>query len=226
MGRKIFISYKYADNQVQNLPMQSNSTVRDYVDVLEKLIDTSDHIYKAESSGEDLSNLQEETIWSKLRDRIFDSTLTLIMISPNMREKRKQDRDQWIPWEVSFSLRTQTRKTQSGNTYTSNPNALLAVVLPDIYGSYEYFLQSKNCCQSGCRLLKTDTLFEIIRNNMFNNATCSKRICNTGSTIWSGSASYIASVKWCDFLKDMDTYINESYDRQKHLDDYDIHIQL
>lgn len=226
MGRKIFISYKYADNQVQNLPYQSNSTVRNYVDVLESLIDKSDHIYKAESSGEDLSMLQEETIWSKLRDRIFDSTITLIMISPNMRETWMQDRDQWIPWEVSFSLRTQTRRTQTGNTYTSNPNALLAIVLPDIYGSYEYFLQTKNCCQSGCRLLKTDRLFEIIRNNMFNNASCSKRTCSTGSIVWSGNSSYIASVKWCDFLKDMDTYINEAYDRQKHLAEYDIHVQL
>ena len=64
MGHKIFVSYKYADDQVANLAGQRNSTVRDYVDKLEDYFDSSSHIYKGESSGEDLSQLEEETIWS------------------------------------------------------------------------------------------------------------------------------------------------------------------
>lgn len=36
MGKKIFVSYKYADEQVENLVMGENSTVRDYVDEFEK----------------------------------------------------------------------------------------------------------------------------------------------------------------------------------------------
>lgn len=31
MGKKIFVSYKYKDNQVRNLSIYENSTVRDYV---------------------------------------------------------------------------------------------------------------------------------------------------------------------------------------------------
>ena len=31
-GKKIFVSYKYADAQVENLSYRDNSTVRDYVD--------------------------------------------------------------------------------------------------------------------------------------------------------------------------------------------------
>ena len=46
MGHKIFVSYKYADDQVANLVGQSNSTVRDYVDKLEDYFDSSSHIYK------------------------------------------------------------------------------------------------------------------------------------------------------------------------------------
>ena len=146
MGHKIFVSYKFADDQVKDLAGQQNSTVRDYVDELENYFDSSSHIYKGESSGEDLSELAEETIWSKLRDRIFDSTMTIVFISPGMKEPEKAEKDQWIPWEVSFSLRTTTRKNQNGDTYTSNPNAMLAVVLPDADGSYDYFLEKKNCC--------------------------------------------------------------------------------
>ena len=57
MGHKIFVSYKFADDQVKNLNGQQNSTVRDYVDELENYFDNSSHIYKGESSGEDLSEL-------------------------------------------------------------------------------------------------------------------------------------------------------------------------
>ena len=53
MGRKIFVSYKYADDQVESLSAFGNSTVRDYVTAFEKLIDESDHIYKGESEDEE-----------------------------------------------------------------------------------------------------------------------------------------------------------------------------
>lgn len=160
MGHKIFVSYKYADDQVKNLDGQSNSTARDYVDKLEEYFGSSSHIYKGEKDGEDLSQLEEDTIWSKLRDRIFDSTMTIIFISPGMKVAGEVEKDQWIPWEVSFSLRTTTRKRQNGDTYTSNPNAMLAVILPDANGAYSYFLEKKNCCSSDCTLYHTGVTFD------------------------------------------------------------------
>ncbi len=36
MGRKIFVSYKYADDQVENFIWYINATVRDYVDKFEE----------------------------------------------------------------------------------------------------------------------------------------------------------------------------------------------
>lgn len=226
MGHKIFVSYKYAEGQVKNLPGQNNSTVRSYVDELENYFDDSTHIYKGESSGEDLSNLGEETIWSKLRDRIFDSTMTIVFISPGMKVWWQAEKDQWIPWEVSFSLRTTKRKNQNGDTYTSNPNAMLAVVLPDTNGSYDYFLEKKSCCSGGCLYHHTGKTFEIVRKNMFNYKSGDTYVCDSGATMWRGEASYIRSVKWCDFIADTDVYIEAAYTRQKNISDYEIHVNL
>lgn len=226
MGHKIFVSYKFADDQVKNLNGQQNSTVRDYVNELEDYFDNSSHIYKGESSGEDLSELTEETIWSKLRDRIFDSTLTIVFISPGMKEFWKTEKDQWIPWEVSFSLRTTTRKKQNGDTYTSNPNAILAVVLPDTNGSYDYFLEKKSCCSEGCLMHHTNNTFNIIRKNMFNLKSADTHVCDSGSTIWRGEPSYIRSVKWSDFITSIEVHIDAAYTRQKNINDYNIHVNL
>lgn len=52
------------------------------MDKLEELIkDKTADIYKGESDGEDLSQLFDATIWNKLKNRIYDSTLTIVMLS-------------------------------------------------------------------------------------------------------------------------------------------------
>lgn len=73
MGRKIFVSYKYRDNNVENIIGMDGKvglcTVRNYVDKLEEILkDKAEHIYKGESDGEDLSQLSDDTIWEKLKN--------------------------------------------------------------------------------------------------------------------------------------------------------------
>ncbi len=223
MERKIFVSYKYADDQVENLILGENSTVRDYVDKFEKKLDSSDNIYKGESQGEDLSDLSDNTIWEKLKDRIYDSSVTIVFISPGMRETGKKDRDQWIPWEVSYSLKETSRKNKNGDPVTSHSNAMLAVVIPDENGSYSYYLETKNCCSDGCTMHYTNRLFEIIRKNKFNRIkNASKRTCDNNETVWSGTCSYIEAVKWSNFIVNYQKYVNSAVERQKHIDEYDI----
>ena len=222
MGKKIFVSYKYGDDQVENLSYYENSTVRDYVTKFEDVLDSSDNIYKGESDGEDLSVLSDDTIWKKLKDRIYDSSVTVIFISPGMKENWKLERDQWIPWEISYSLKEVSRKNKNGQAVTSRSNAMLAVVLPDSNGSYSYYLESRNCCGSGCTTHHTDKLFSIIRKNKFNLKNPNKKICDTGETIWYGEYSYIKAVKWSEFIKNYSTYIISACERQDNIDDYDI----
>lgn len=223
MGNKIFVSYKYADNRVENLPYSYDSTVRDYVDKFEDKLDSSDNIYKGESDGEDLSQLSDDSIWEKLKDRIYDSSVTIVFISPGMRENWKNDKDQWIPWEISYSLKETSRKNKNGEAVTSHTNSMLAVVLPDQNGSYTYYLEPKNCCSGGCVMHQTSLLFEIIRKNKFNRIKkSSKHTCDNNDTVWSGTCSYIESVKWSDFISDYQKYVNKAIERNDHIDEYDI----
>lgn len=223
MGKKIFISYKYADDQVKNLVLGKNSTVRDYVDEFEEKVDSSDDIFKGESDGEDLSDLSDDTIWERLKDRIYDSSVTIVFISPGMKETVKKDRDQWIPWEVSYSLKETSRKNKKGDSVTSHSNAMLAVVLPDENDSYTYYLESKSCCSGGCTTHHTDRLFTIIKKNKYNRTeNASKRTCDNNNTIWTGTCSYIEAVKWSNFITDYQKYVDSAVDRQDHIDEYDI----
>jgi hypothetical protein len=217
MGKKIFVSYKYADKlvrQFQGSSVWSPTRVRDYVDILQSKIDHSDHIYKGEDDGEDMSTLADSTIGSKLGDKIFDSSVTIVFISKGMKENNKPEKDQWIPWEISYSLREQSR--QYGNSKT---NAVLAVVLPDENGSYEYFMEYNSVCNS--TTFKTDRLFSILRENMFNKKNPETYTCN-GSTIYTGYFSYIYTVKWDDFINNINQYIEISLTIWRNRNDYNI----
>lgn len=224
MGHKIFVSYKYADDDVKNLTWCGNSTVRDYVTEFQNKLSAEDDINKGEEDDEDLSSLSDDAIWEKLKTRIYDSSVTVVFISPNMRESGKSDRDQWIPWEISYSLKEISRKTKTGKSVTSRSNAMVAVVLPDSNGSYSYYLESKTCCSSYCTTHHTDKLFTILAQNKFNLKNPTTRDCtNTEGKIWtSPNPSYIGAVKWDAFIADYKTYIDAAIERQDNIDDYTI----
>ena len=209
MGKKIFVSYKYADNQVKNLTWYKDSTVRDYVDEFEEKVSSYDDI------------------WEKLKDRIYDSSVTIVFLSPGMKERNKKDRDQWIPWEISYSLKETSRKNKKGEAITSHTNAMLAVILPDTTGSYDWYLEAKNCCISHCTFHRTDKVFNIIRRNKFNRIkNGNNHICDNNEKIWTGTCSYIEAVKWDDFITDYHKYVDMAVDRQDNINEYDIYKEI
>ncbi|GAA0875200.1 hypothetical protein GCM10009118_16090 [Wandonia haliotis] len=232
MGKKIFVSYKYLDAQVQDLDIHEDvdygwtkiktkvtTTARHYVDELEGLLEEEDHIYKGEDDGEDMSTLADSTIASKLGDKIFDSSVTIVLVSKGMKNAYNIEKDQWIPWEISYSLKEQTR--EGGRSKT---NAVLAVVLPDQLGNYDYFIVDNTCSKCNCRTLKTNFLFQILRDNMFNInkpvfTDCTNHVDNQP---YKGESSFIHSVKWLDFANDPGKYIDLALDIRAKLDEYNI----
>lgn len=222
MGRKIFISYKYGDSNV--FPLKSPigefvepTKVRDYIDELQKLLAADDHINKGEADGEDMSDFKDSTIESKLRDKIYDSSITIVAISPNMKESGKAETDQWIPWEISYSLKEHSRDGR-----TSRTNAVLAVVLPDKNNSYGYYLNQNTCCSSKCRSLKTYTLFQILRDNMFNAKDLIGSPCDNGDKVYTGDSSYIYSVNWDKFKANIGYYLDKAVELNGNIDKFNI----
>ena len=214
MARKIFVSYKHDDNSVA--PIGTGTTARTYVDELIDVFE-GDEIYKGERN-EDLSKFKNETIESHLRDKIYDSSITIVLISPNMKDDGDES-EQWIPWEISYSLKEITR-----NERTSQTNAVLAIVLPDNNNSYEYFIKENTCEVCHCRTLCTDRLFRILQKNMFNikqpeYCDCQHHFKNT---VFIGYSSYIFSIQWSNFIGDKEKYIKISEEICEKIDDYNI----
>lgn len=191
MGRKVFVSYRYGDDNVQALSGKSifdKTTVRDYVDRLESNLGKT-NVYKGEHDGEDLSHLSKPIIENKLKDRMYDSSVTIVMVSPGMKDACKPDEDQWIPWEISYSVKLSTR-----NGRTSQRNAILAVILPDRNGRYDYATANNSV---------RDVMPDILRKNI-----------NDG---------YALKVNWDDFQYNRDTWIEKAISARNNTPDYKIH---
>ena len=224
MGRKIFISYKYKDANVRQLEQDNpyhQTIVRDYVDVLQILLEKyGNNINKGEKDGEDMSVLEDATIQSLLGDKIYDSSITLVLISPNMKDPLLPETDQWISWAVSYSLREQSR-----NGRTSKTNAVMAIVLPDANNSYEYYIKEHTCPYCNSRTLFTGRLFKVLSVNMFNRyyptfSTCIHHDANNRPE--TGECSYIPSVKWIDFISDVEGNLQRVERIKENIEAYNI----
>lgn len=224
MARNVFVSYKYADENVQQLWGHNPTRTRHYVNEVEKLLAAEGQIYYGEHDREDLSDWSEDQIWEELKDKIFYTSCTIVLISPNMKEPNRYDKSQWIPWEISYSLRETVREDRK-----SHRNAILAVVLPDKNGNYDYALSANHCCQNGCTTYKTDRMFTIIRENMFNRKNPNTNVCSQATTVWYGEFNYIPMVRWDYFvghvaeLIERAERIKDDYERN---DSYELHLSV
>ncbi len=223
---KIFISYKYGDKYVRQNDSCNYSdwlfgtengnylTARDYVThLMEKVL--TDHQNKAEKDNEDISDLTEEVIQKKLYDRIYDSTVTLVLISKNMKEGG-EEKLQWIPREISYSLKEKTREDR-----TSYTNGILAIALPDESDSYDHAIIHKSC---GVRSWQTHSFFKIIKDNMFNRVDKNQTLCNSCLSYHhhGDDHSYIHPVKWDDFVANHNKYIDHVLDLKERLNEFEL----
>lgn len=232
MGKKIFVSYKYKDVRVAKLQdsfyeevngqmifNQRLTRVRDYVDLLQDKIGR-DNINLGERDGESLEDFSDEKIETLLKQRIRQCSVTIVMISKGMNDG-KSEREQWIPWEISYSLRV---VTTAGNN--KQMNAVLGVVLPDETGNYNWYYTSNPNCNSITH--HTSQLFKILQDNMFNILEKEFRECNGTQIHTKDEPSLIKTVNWDNFMNsnDYNYYIGKAIEIKDDVDSYDKHVNL
>jgi hypothetical protein len=217
---KVFISYKYGDDQVWQgldqkfwaeetdkdtgvITKETKATGRAYVNLLEAVMG-KENILKGEKQDESLKGKTEDQIWETLKPRVHDSSVTLVLISRGMKDFFEPEAEQWMPNEIRYSLWQVPRGEK-----TSATNALLGVIVPDRNGSYGYIYEKSSCSDCGhIKVLNHKTnphLFNILRGNIFNRKndngnTCQGAYCS--STIYDGDHSYLHLLTMEEFLKD------------------------
>lgn len=233
MGRKIFVSYKYKDEKVTKLQdyfyeevdgimkfNYRNTRVRDYVDLLQAKIG-KEHINLGERDGESMDDFLDGEIETELKKRIRQCSVTIVIISKGMRLSNITQKEQWIPWEISYSLQT---VPTGGNT--KQMNAVLGIVLPDELGTYDWYYTYNPSCNSTTH--HTNLLFKILSTNMFNLLKKETRECNGSIINISDEPSFIKTVKWNDFMNGnfYSFYIDKAIEIKDNKADYDYKVKL
>ena len=125
MAHKTFISYKYSES-------------RELRDRIIGALGQDASYYKGETADSpNLKDRKTETIKEHLKDMLFDTTVTIVIVSPNMRQSN------WIDWEIEYSLRNYTRSGKCSGT-----NGVLGVLMK-VNGGYDW-IRSHTSHADGC----------------------------------------------------------------------------
>ncbi len=198
MAKKTFISYKYSEAKA----------LRD--NILKALGDDASYYQGETKESPDLTDTTTENIKKNLKDMIHGTSVTIVVISPNLNDSK------WIDWEIEYSLKEITREDR-----TSRTNGVVGVIMK-YNGDYEWLI-GKSSYNDGCkpRTISTTKLYEIINKNRFNLKE-PNYICDQCKTVNQLDGSYISLIEEEYFLKDPNKYIDNAYEKSKEIELYDL----
>lgn len=199
MARKTFISYKYDEAK----------DLRDRI--INALGDDATYYQGETSDSPDLTDKATETIKEHLKDMIYGTSVTIVIVSPNMLLSN------WIDWEIAYSLRECKRE----DCY-SHANGVVGVIMNNWLGDTSW-IATHHTNADGCKSVSHDAtkLFSIINNNRFNQ-TPKEYACENCRTVDALSGSYIALIDEDDFLSNPSKYIENAYEKSQKLWNYDL----
>ena len=202
MARKTFISYKYSEAQA----------LRDTI--IGALGDDAIYYNGETADSPNLTNTTVDNIKKNLTDMMYDTSVTIVIVSPNLKDSK------WIDWEIEYSLKEITRADK-----TSRTNGIVGVIKKD-GGNYDWLINSSNK-DDGCsvRTFESDKLYKIINENRFNLKGDDKYACDHCETYDQLTGSYISLIEEHKFLDNPQKYIENAYDKCKNLDNYEIYKQ-
>lgn len=196
MARKTFISYKHSEAQ----------DLRDRI--LKALGDDATYYQGETSESPDISDKSTEDIKNVLKDKMFNTSVSIVVISPNMYKSK------WIDWEIEYCLSEYKRKNR-----TSYSNGVIGVIMKVDDSTDWLKIHSFDCHGTSIVQYKRELLYPIINNNRYNSNPQLKHCkdCNTYDFM---NGSYITLVDEDSFLKYPNYYIENAYDKSEDITKY------
>lgn len=196
MARKTFISYKYSEARV----------LRDKI--LMALGNDATYYQGETSQSPDLTDTSTENIKRILRNMMYNTSVTIVIISPNMINSK------WIDWEIEYCLHEYSRKDRFSLT-----NGVIGVIMKvngstDWLKKYSYDIHGNLMIQ-----YRNEFLYPIIYNNHFNSNPPLKH-CNDCNTYDFLNGSYITMVDEDVFLINPSLYIENAYYKSENIKKY------
>lgn len=198
MAHKTFVSYKYSES-------------RDLRDKIIERLGIDATYYKGETSDSpNLSDYTTNTIRKNLADMIYDTSVMIVIVSPNMKQS------EWMEWEIKYALRDQTR-----NGRTSHADGVVCVVKKnEFYASLG--LNPYSWAKSYGGDWNTSKLFNIINQNRNNKKSWFDSDLTNKTEYDQLSAHYVDIVTEEEFLKYPNYYINNAFDKSQNLGSYNL----
>ena len=192
MAHKTFISYKYSE-------------ARDLRDrIIDAMGEDASYYMGETSDSPDLTDASTETIKKYLCDMMYNTSVTIVIISPHLKESK------WIDWEIEYCLSLINRKNRM-----SHRNGVVGVI-QKVDGGYDWF-RFKESHPDGHVTMNyhSNKVYDIINNNRYNQVPTVYH-CEECKSIDEMTGSYISFVDEETFLANIDKYIDNAYDKSEN----------
>lgn len=181
---KCFISFKTQDIEYKNYIQEDLN-----IDMIDK------------SLNEAIQSTNEEYIMRRIReDYLKDSTVTIHLIGNYSAEESFLQDQTYIKRELQASL---------SNTSAGSRNGILGVVLPQLYNNIYRGMQVCDYCGGEHNIVQINdqtTVSEFSYNYYLP--------LSSGKHVWSEEDRYCILVKWDDFIKSPNKYIDKAHDKR------------
>ncbi len=197
MSRKVFISFRYSDGNK-------------YKELLTEIFDKNNDVINC-SENIDRSMMSEATIKKYLYDKLKNTSVTIVLLTPEAINYRKDwygNINDWIYDEVRYSLEDREN---------NRCNGLIAVYTPEV----KDILVSKS--SSGSTII--NDFNNLVRKNMFNIFSAYKN--NKEEGYYNANLDHYCSlVSWDDFIENFNMYIEIAEKKREEKYKYDVHKKM
>lgn len=153
------------------------------------------------SLNQPIDSNDEDYIMRQIREKhLSDSTVTIFLIGNNSNEDLGEDEQVYVKRELQASLYNGEDNTRNG---------ILGVVLPEMYD--KIYKGSYTCIKCG----NTHSYVAINDSTVIREFSVNYYVEPHDGCCWTEDQRYCVLVKWDDFKKSPDTYIDKAYNKRE-----------